>query len=210
MSQHNSPPNTLKRFPTTSFPTARVRDLKAAKKAVIRAEQNAIQLRIEENYQKEAALQLNPTTDSRKKISILHNIRKSEKQLRTHQKLQIFKSTQGETALNRILLPTDPNVYPRECTEWRTVDDPVELETCLRERNQRHFGQAQGTLFTVPPISEQLNFSASTHTSDAILDGHYSPVDVDTTTKLLIRQFKRFEPSVAPSISSTITDHEFI
>jgi hypothetical protein len=39
--------------------------------------------------------------------------------------------------------------------------------------NHVHFGQAQGTPFTVPPLSEDLTFDGATSSADMILEGNY-------------------------------------
>ena len=40
---------------------------------------------------------------------------------------------------------------PKKCDEWRTVDNPEDIEFYVQMRNRKHFGQASGTLFTKPP-----------------------------------------------------------
>ena len=54
------------------------------------------------------------------------------------------------------------------------------------ERNQRYFGQVHGTFPTVPAFSEWINWGASSHTSDLILEGTFSPPDVDALTHELL------------------------
>ena len=65
---------------------------------------------------------------------------------------------------------------------------PQEIQFLLRLKNQRHFGQAKTdeTPFTVPPLSMQLNWSASTGAAELILQGHYHNDDLQTITQLLI------------------------
>eukprot|EP00957_Ditylum_brightwellii_P091364 6956460-Ditylum_brightwellii.AAC.1 len=43
---------------------------------------------------------------------------------------------------------------PKTANSWRTVGTPKEVAFYLKLRNQLHFGQAKGTPFTVPPLSE--------------------------------------------------------
>jgi hypothetical protein len=51
----------------------------------------------------------------------------------------------------------------------------VELEATLYERNRNHFSQAQGTPFTVPPLSEALQFDGVTAFGKTILQGKAIP-----------------------------------
>ena len=108
--------------------------------------------------------------------------------------------------LSNIEVPQDPNVPPKDCTEWKTLDCPKEIEQALLERNRKHFGQAQGTPFTVPPLSQEINFEASTATSELILNGSYTHEDLDNMTQLLIDHLQRVS---APAVDSNITAEEF-
>eukprot|EP00957_Ditylum_brightwellii_P092169 7017075-Ditylum_brightwellii.AAC.1 len=46
---------------------------------------------------------------------------------------------------------------PKTANYWRTVDTPKEVAFYLKLRNCLHFGQAKGTPFTVPPLSEEFD-----------------------------------------------------
>lgn len=75
---------------------------------------------------------------------------------------------------------------PKACTHWKLITEPTEIEYYLLLRNQRHFGQAQGTPFTIPPLSEDLDWGASTATADEILVGTYeSNIDTAQCTAVL-------------------------
>eukprot|EP00957_Ditylum_brightwellii_P082973 6308431-Ditylum_brightwellii.AAC.1 len=43
---------------------------------------------------------------------------------------------------------------PKLATNWKFVELPEEILHYLTVRNRRHFGQAYGTPFTVPPLSQ--------------------------------------------------------
>ena len=62
---------------------------------------------------------------------------------------------------------------PKTCKDWRLVTHPSEIESYLMLRNRLHFGQAQGTPFTVPPLQDDFDWMASTHEADDILQGTY-------------------------------------
>ena len=48
------------------------------------------------------------------------------------------------------------------------ISSPSEIEYYLQQRNRRHFGQAQGTPFTIPPLSSHINWNADTDTAAEI------------------------------------------
>ena len=62
---------------------------------------------------------------------------------------------------------------PQKCRDWILVTDLKAIEYYLLLRNRLHFGQAHGTPFTIPPLSEDLDWAASTSTADAVLKGTY-------------------------------------
>jgi hypothetical protein len=53
---------------------------------------------------------------------------------------------------------------PKICTNWKKADDPEEMEFYLQMRDLHHFGhfgQAQGTPFTISPLSDEIDWSAT-------------------------------------------------
>ena len=62
---------------------------------------------------------------------------------------------------------------PKKCNDWKKVEAPKEIEFYLRMRNLKHFGQAQGTPFTVPPLSQRFNWEANTAENELILQGDF-------------------------------------
>ena len=65
---------------------------------------------------------------------------------------------------------------PKLTKQWRTVTDPTEIEHYLLLRNYQHFGQAHGTPFTMPPLSDMVDWTATTNQSHEILTGRYSDI----------------------------------
>jgi hypothetical protein len=80
----------------------------------------------------------------------------------------ICRDSIQQSGLSRIQVSTDPTQDPKKCNDWTTIDNPQEMTWYLLERNQKHFGQAAGTPFTLPPLCLEINFSASTQTSELI------------------------------------------
>jgi hypothetical protein len=70
---------------------------------------------------------------------------------------------------------------PKSTLIWRTVTDPFEIEYYLMLCNRMHFDQAHGTPFTIPPLADHLDWTASTTAADEILQGTYVPCKSLTT-----------------------------
>ena len=84
-----------------------------------------------------------------------------------------------KSGLSRLEVPSNSDDFRyNDCTEWITVDTPTEIEERLRRHNQHHFGQAEGTFPSVPPFSEWIDWGASSHIADLILDGHFLNDDI--------------------------------
>ena len=92
---------------------------------------------------------------------------------------------------------------------WQQIDIPSEILHHPRERNRRHFGQAHGTPFTVPPLSEDLGFTGQKSAAEDILKGDYLYSDLDDKVSLLLQLLKQTERIAAMPISPTITEEEF-
>ncbi len=99
-----------------------------------------------------------------------------------------IRSVQGtiKQGLTRLLVPQDTEHDPKTCTEWVSVDLPRDIENHLRARNRKHFGQAEGTPPTMPPFSDHVDWAASTRTAELILDGDYSPPELDSLMQSIV------------------------
>jgi hypothetical protein len=64
---------------------------------------------------------------------------------------------------------------PKTATRWTTITDPYDIEYYLMLRNRMHFGQAQGTPFTESPLADHVDWTATSPSSDEILEGSYVP-----------------------------------
>ena len=93
---------------------------------------------------------------------------------------------------NSDLTLTDPKLL-KDASDWREVLCPKEIEFSLLLRNQRHFGQAETdkTPFTQPPLTHQLNWSASSASAELVLEGDYDTTALDNISALLIDNLTR-------------------
>ena len=107
-----------------------------------------------------------------------------------YQNLRYIQGIQ-KTGISRLDVSRDPaNFSYKQCTELVTIDTPQEIESKLHEHNQHHVGQAHGMFPTAPPFSEWIDWGISSHTSELILEGTFSPPDVDALTTELLRHMK--------------------
>eukprot|EP00957_Ditylum_brightwellii_P174930 13319954-Ditylum_brightwellii.AAC.1 len=79
---------------------------------------------------------------------------------------------------------------PKSTTEWKTINLPQERVHYLKIHNRRHFDQAQGTPFAVPPLSQCFDWSANSPISDLDLQGDYTNNEIDDITQLFLRHCK--------------------
>jgi hypothetical protein len=108
-------------------------------------------------------------------------------------KLKIMKSGNTSTrGINRIEIPSVEGVDPATCSDWKTVDLPNDIVKHLMARNRHHFGQAQGTPFTVPPLSDQLQFEGNTDIAESIINGDYDISQVDEITGIVIKNLEEY------------------
>lgn len=123
----------------------------------------------------------------RNRTKILRAIKKVENNRRTYQTLKAMRQSNKESHnIDRIEIPESwPPPYqpihsmstledPKTCSQWKTISDPAEVEYYLMVRNRLHFGQAEGTPFTIPPLNTEIDWGASTETADSILHGTYT------------------------------------
>jgi hypothetical protein len=75
--------------------------------------------------------------------------------------------------------------------DWTLVECPKAIMAYLLDRNRKHFGQAEGTPFTMPPLAEKVDFQASTAACELILKGDFSCDELEKLTKLLLQHFSR-------------------
>jgi hypothetical protein len=85
---------------------------------------------------------------------------------------------------------TDPKAHAEAYNpKWQLITLPDEINYYLLLRNQRHFGQAQRTPpFTIPPLSDDIDWAASSEASEAILNGTYDTRDLDHLLQAILQE----------------------
>jgi hypothetical protein len=96
---------------------------------------------------------------------------------------------------------------PRLVRHGYRLTDEVALH--LSARNRRHFGQAIGSPFTIPPLSTQLGYDSQSETAERILHGEYVYEDNNPNIQLLL-QYLDFTGDIERlQMETTISEKEY-
>ena len=183
-------------------------DLRKAQKQIKDIARESVKHRQEGRLKRLTKLDLSSDNTSKTKAAIERKIQKAEDISRMFRKISFMRGNKSKTGITRLDVPIDPLQDPKQCEDWKTLEIPSEIDTHLRNRNQKHFGQASGP-FTQPPLSQQIDFTASTETADAILEGTYDSSDLDEITQLLLSKLKREDAHKEP-IPLLLSDEELV
>jgi hypothetical protein len=112
----------------------------------------------------------------------LRRIQKAEDLKELYAKINRVRNDRERTGVTRIEISKHPTMDPKSCTEWIQVDVPTEVLMHLQKRNQAHFGQAHGSPFTIPPLSDHLGFCGDGWASQCFLDGTYDKKSTTPTS----------------------------
>ena len=112
--------------------------------------------------------------------------------------------------VTRLEIPKHPHDDPKNCTEWQLIDIPTEIVANLQRRNRQHFGQAHGTPFTVPPLSDALTLTGEGQGTSDILSGEWANTELPESIVLLLQHLKVSEDMTHSIGTDTISDEEFI
>jgi hypothetical protein len=90
------------------------------------------------------------------------------------------------------------------------IDIPSEIVENLQKRNRRHFGQAQGSPFTIDPLATDLGFCGDSPNADNILAGQY-PIDSNfsDSVNLLLHHLQITHEIALLATYPTVSHEEF-
>ena len=145
-----------------------------------------------------------------KKARLLKHIKRTEESNDVFHKLRNIRNKVPSGGLKHLLVPEDPTMDPKQCTDWRTVDIPHEIEALLQERNQKHFGQSRDCNLTSPPTDFTMDFTGTCHRAEQILDGTYPMEDVDELTKIFLEALQYVSAEDKDFISPKLTSEEYL
>jgi hypothetical protein len=121
--------------------------------------------------------------------ALFRRLRKNEKVKRMYAKVKAARERGHRQGLTRLEIPLHPEDDSKTCTDWKVTNVPSEIvEQHLQKRNFQHFGQAQGTPFTINPLASDLGFCGDLPSADAILEGTYE-ADPQQQTQQFIPSF---------------------
>ena len=141
---------------------------------------------------------------------ILRRLQRAEEIKRLFSKLRSVRTKNERRGVTAIEIPVHPDVDPKTCTEWQTIDVPTEIVEHLQARNKIHFGQAHGTPFTIPPLSHDLGFCGDQPGAEDILRGRYDTTPFAESVRLLLQHLHITQEVASDNSYPTITDAEFV
>jgi exonuclease III len=150
------------------------------------------------------------TQSDKTRARILRRIRKAEDIKQLFRKLKMVRRTHDRRGVTRIEIPLHPEQEPQTCSEWQTIDVPTEVLRHLQQRNQLHFGQAAGTPFTLPPLSDHLGFCGDGVEADNILDGSFDTTRYTPNVAILLRHLQQTEAMASMGVYPTITEDQYV
>ena len=140
----------------------------------------------------------------------LRKIKKAEDLNELFDKLRRARNQQCRTGVVRLEIPLHPMEDPKTCKEWTQIDVPVEIVTLLQRRNRTHFGQAHGTPFTIPPLSDLLGYTGQSKTQNQMLDGTFQCQEYDDQVRALIQHLQITDELRRDPARPTISEDTFI
>ena len=144
----------------------------------------------------------------KKTAKIIKRIKRAEAVSRVFKKIAFARGKTMTGGLTQLLVPENPEENPKTCKRWRLVQDPEEIKRLLQDRNKRHFGQAQGTPFTMNPLAQGLDFTGTSAMADKILDGwDVRDPRIDKMTRIFIKNLRKDD--LAEILMAEITEAEY-
>lgn len=203
-------PSNITELQQTIFEKEKVFAAKLTKSAEIR--QSEIQQKVDQSdtskYGRTHSAILRTISRKESGLSAWRSLAFNNAEADTHQKLDQLDIPRSWPSPNTDISPSIQLEDPKSTTEWSTITNPNEIEYYLLLRNRIHFGQAQGTPFTINPLRELIDWTATTDESEAILNGHYIPPN--TMAPLCREVLQECKASIPlDSIAPTITPASF-
>jgi hypothetical protein len=157
------------------------------------------------------ALEQSSSASDKSQVRVLRQLHLAEAKNRLYAKLRAMRMVNEKVGVSRIEIPLHPEQDPKTCTEWQQDNVPTEVIEYLRRRNQKLFGQAAGTPFTVPPLSQELGCSGDGEYAEQILTGNYQfPAGYDKNIKTLIKHLRISDELKQLRVFPTLNERDYI
>jgi ribonuclease HI len=163
-----------------------------------------------ENFKKQQSIQGN-----QKEADIIGKIATTEMRKADWLKLRHIFNPKQKSGISNIEVPdkdehSNPTTDPDKAITWRRIYDPQQVETYILERNIKHFGQAEGSLFTRHTMTDLFDYDGTTPQVNDLLQGNIDinsiPAVTDSVRTLLQTLSKQ---NALPRIDNCITLQEF-
>ena len=185
----------------------RLREAKAKVKEIVNA---SYAQRDKERKQRIMQLEISGGVSEAKQARILRRLQKAEQLKSLMATIRNARTSGTRQGVTSIEIPEHPEDDPKTCTEWRIIDVPTEVVRQLQKRNQKHFGQAHGTPFTVPPLATELGFCGDQPGTAAILEGRFDSTSYGENVQLLLRHLQQIDEIAQHPNYPTIGESDFI
>ena len=183
--------------------------LRKAKQQVQELVKVSTERRDQELQQRIQMLEQSAHLHERNTAQALRRLKKVEALKLLFRKLRYARAPNQRQGVTSIEIPFHPTDDPKACKEWQQIDIPSEVLQHIQTRNREHFGQAHGTPFTVPPLSEHLGFTGYSEYGQQMLDGTYNSADLESNVQLLIQHLEHIHEMELEESRPTITAEEF-
>jgi hypothetical protein len=144
------------------------------------------------------------------KAKILRRLEAAEATKTCYSLLRKYLKPQSLGGLTKVQIPDGTDEHDNEVI--KDISEPDEMYRLILERNFQHFGQANGSPFTVAPLREWLGKCGETETGQALLKGELRPVLEENAsfaeTQLVLDLLQPFDPPADP-VSVQITSSDF-
>ena len=150
------------------------------------------------------------------KAKIVRRLIRAESQHQVYKKIKYIRNQDaGMSGLSHLKIPREVPIHDTEQIKslpdtpdhWETIIVPEAIEKILLERNRNHFGQAEGTPFTNPPLRADVGYKADGYAADLILQGQIEYENMSDATSLLISHLQERTTS---KLEGKITKKEVI
>jgi hypothetical protein len=132
--------------------------------------QKALSLRSDMLQERAAAEALAGNSDT---ANILRRLERAEATKACFSLLRTYLKPRSNGGLTKVQVPDGPDEQGAET--FKDISEPDEMYRLILDRNFQHFGQANGTSFTVAPLKDWLGKSGETKIGQAITKGELKP-----------------------------------
>jgi hypothetical protein len=122
-----------------------------------------------------------------KEAEIIGKIATKEMRKADRQKLRNIFNPRHTSGICNIEIPDDdahgnPTSDPDKALTWKRIYDPKQVEEKILEHNIKHFGQAEGTLFTRREVTDIFDYEGASTNASELLLGNFDVHSIPTAT----------------------------